>query len=100
LARLLGPLDIHPGQHGAGQEQVRGYRRDAFEDAIVRYVSNELSTRQYLNDDGLNLPFSPCQTHEGADSSKTANPSIATGLFDPLTLRTETQGDDDAGKRF
>jgi hypothetical protein len=39
LARLLAELKIHPGLHrvGAG-DPVRGYRRDALQDAVLRYL--------------------------------------------------------------
>src|SRR5207344_76385 len=37
LARLLGPLGVHPVSNG----QLRGYRRDAFSDSIGRYLPSE-----------------------------------------------------------
>jgi putative DNA primase/helicase len=34
LAKLLGPLEIHPGRHETATGKVRGYRADAFVDAV------------------------------------------------------------------
>jgi hypothetical protein len=41
LARLLGPLNIHPDRH---RRVARGYRCDAFSDAIDRYLPSQVST--------------------------------------------------------
>ena len=52
LARLLGPLGIHPAQHRAPVGVRRGYRRDAWADAMSRYVPTHAGQRDGLNDDG------------------------------------------------
>lgn len=39
LAKLLEPLSIYRNQFKLDGERVRGYRRDAFDDAIARYRS-------------------------------------------------------------
>ena len=36
--RLLGPLGIGPDRHETLSGRVRGYRRDAFRDAMARYL--------------------------------------------------------------
>ena len=84
LARLLRPLGIHP----KGLEHVRGYRRDAFMDAITRYLPFKASERQELNKDGPEVPFLKRQDAEPADGPKTAISPINTGLTDALTLQT------------
>jgi len=38
LARLLGPLGIRPDRHETITGRLRGYRRDAFRDALARYL--------------------------------------------------------------
>lgn len=38
LARLLGPLGICPNRHETLSGRLRGYRRDAFRDAMARYL--------------------------------------------------------------
>jgi hypothetical protein len=52
LARLLGPIEIHPGQVG----RVRGYRVDAFADAFARYLPSQGCKRDSVNDDGPKTP--------------------------------------------
>jgi putative DNA primase/helicase len=48
LARLLGPLGVHP----VHLRNVRGYRTDAFADAFARYLPSEASQRHDINNDG------------------------------------------------
>jgi hypothetical protein len=43
MARLLGPLGIHPDRHQAEVGRIRGYRCDAFTDAIARYLPLQVS---------------------------------------------------------
>jgi hypothetical protein len=52
LARLLGPLGVHP----VHLETLRGYRRDAFTESIARYLPIEASERQKANKDGHKPP--------------------------------------------
>jgi Protein of unknown function (DUF3631) len=49
LARLLGPLGIHPDRH---LRTVRGYRRDVFDDAIARYLPSQAAKCHTANNDG------------------------------------------------
>ena len=51
LARLLGPLGVHPGKQG----DVRGYRTDAFEDAMSRYLPSHVSKCLSTNNDGAKV---------------------------------------------
>lgn len=93
LARLLGPLGIHPDRH---LRTVRGYRVDAFTDAITRY-----------------LPSQPSQCHNAnvsagescdrnAKREMAQNPSVT--LLGPVLIEPVTHGhidrreDADAGR--
>ena len=51
LARLLEPLDIRVNQYKVDGGRVRGYRRDAFDDAIGRYLPSQVSKRYQSNKD-------------------------------------------------
>jgi hypothetical protein len=50
LARLLGPLGIHPDQRRIGRDVLRGYRRTAFDDAIARYLPSQALQRDNGNE--------------------------------------------------
>lgn len=52
LARLLGPLDICVGQWKLDGKNVRGYRREAFDDAISRYLPSQAGLRDKPNKTG------------------------------------------------
>jgi hypothetical protein len=39
IANLLAPFNIAPSEMRIGQQVLRGYHRDQFEDAFARYVS-------------------------------------------------------------
>ncbi|HMJ81949.1 MAG TPA: DUF3631 domain-containing protein [Vicinamibacterales bacterium] len=77
LARLLGPLGIHPDRH---LRTVRGYRREAFDDACARYLPSYVSQRHNANESGPQPAFSMCHSVEACDTSKTAETSITTGV--------------------
>jgi hypothetical protein len=68
LARLLGPLGIHP----VHTERLRGYRRDAFDDAVSRYLPSKASLRHSVNENGPESQISSCQMEKADDGSKTA----------------------------
>jgi hypothetical protein len=89
LARLLGPLGIFP----CSDRSLRGYRADAFSDAISRYVPSEPSTRHNLNETGPESLFSNRHAPEACDALKTQVSPITTGLRDGLTVRTPDLGD-------
>jgi len=89
LARLLGPLDIHPGQ----LELLRGYRWDAFNDAIARYLPSEVSSRHSINKDGPESMISMCQPPITADALKTAVQARIHWVNDGMTDRTPDPGD-------
>jgi hypothetical protein len=40
IANLLAPFNIGPNEMRVGQQVLRGYHRDQFEDAFARYVGN------------------------------------------------------------
>jgi hypothetical protein len=52
LARLLGPLGIHPDRRRIGGIRHWSYRRDAFADAIARYLPIEMGQRDNSNKNG------------------------------------------------
>jgi hypothetical protein len=54
LARMLAPLGIHPARTAA----VRGYRREAFDDAFARYIESEASLRHNPNVSGAESAIS------------------------------------------
>jgi hypothetical protein len=89
LARLLGPLGIHPRSAGS----LRGYRTDAFADAIARYLPSQVSKRQNVNNDGPQSPISMCQAPIAIDTLKSPVAPMNTGLFDALTHRSPVPGD-------
>jgi uncharacterized protein DUF3631 len=97
LARLLGPLGIHP----CSDRSLRGYRADAFSDAIARYLPSEVSKRHNPNETGPESPISMCHAPEGGETLKMHVSPINTGLRDALTHRTtilsRTQDNGDAG---
>ena len=43
LACLLGPLGVHPDRCDTPNGRCRGYRREAFQDAVARYLPHEAS---------------------------------------------------------
>jgi hypothetical protein len=94
LARLLRPLGIHPRSAGS----LRGYRADAFSDAIARYLPSQVSKRQNVNNDGPQSPISMCQTPIAIDTLKSPVAPINTGLFDTLTHRSPVSGDGSDGR--
>jgi hypothetical protein len=79
LARLLAPLGIVPDRHQTPSGQVRGYRRDAFDDAIARYLPICLSKCQNVNNDGPEPAISKCLASGRVDTLKSDNTPIETG---------------------
>ena len=88
LAKLLGPLGIHPCSAGS----LRGYRADAFDDAIARYLPLKASKRQNTNKDGPETPILTRRGDETSDASKTMGSPTKTGLFDGLTPEAQDLG--------
>lgn len=66
LARLLGPLGIHPTR----VERARGYRVDAFSDAFARYLPLQVGKRHSINKTGPESPISMCQPNRDPDAWK------------------------------
>jgi hypothetical protein len=79
LAKLLGPLGIHPTR----LERVRGYRADAFADAFARYLPFKASLRHSINKTGPELPISMCQPDANPD---TLNFTKTPDFIDEMTL--------------
>lgn len=96
LARLLGPLGIHPCSDGS----LRGYRADGFADAISRYLPSEASKRHDLNKDGPESLISKCHASMAGDVSKTAEQPDFHWGHDALTHRTPDPGDGGGDERF
>jgi hypothetical protein len=70
LAGLLGPLGIHP----IHLRDVRGYRRDAFDDAFARYLPSQASQRHQPNENGPEL-------RDGSDvGGGRRNPQVSHGF--------------------
>jgi hypothetical protein len=74
LARLLGPLGVHPTK----LERARGYRTDAFNDPITRYLTSQAPSRQPPNNARLGSYSPMCSESAAADASPTHEPPIAT----------------------
>jgi hypothetical protein len=90
LAGLLGPLEIHPKPSPDGRS--RGYRVDAFDDAIARYLPLKVSERQNASKDAPETPLLTRQSDEPIDTSKKAETPTPSDLFDGLTLRSGESG--------
>jgi hypothetical protein len=101
LARLLGPLGLHP----ISIRTARGYRIDAFEEAFSRYLSTtpsppdpsdpgfKVSQCHNVNENGPETPFSKCHSEDVGDTLKTQETPINTGLCDTVTLSKGGRGD-------
>jgi len=90
LARLLDPLGVHPVR----LEHVRGYRHDAFDALIARYLPRQASLRQPTNKTGP-------KSQDGCVSEDVEkNPSVPQFEPDSIELLThshiEAGNDDDA----
>lgn len=70
LARLLGPLGIHPHRH---DRTSRGYRVDAFTDPIARYLPSQASHRHNPNDYGPESPEFTRHADPTRDTLKSAD---------------------------
>ncbi|MBI2187322.1 MAG: DUF3631 domain-containing protein [Acidobacteria bacterium] len=80
LARLLDPLDIHVGQYKVEGKNVRGYRRDAFHDAMTRYLSSQAGQRDNPNKNAAE-PQETCGTSALASPTcETQNTPVNTGV--------------------
>jgi Protein of unknown function (DUF3631) len=88
LARLLGPLFIHPCSVGSH----RGYRTDAFNDALARYLPSEVSMCNSTNESGPEVAKTKCPEPEPPDTLKTPISSMNPGLRDTLIHQNQDQG--------
>lgn len=77
LMVLLDPLDIHPDRH---LRVARGYRCDAFTDAISRYLPSYVSMCHKPNETGPEPAFSMCHSATGCDTYETTKTPITTGF--------------------
>jgi Protein of unknown function (DUF3631) len=66
LARLLGPLGIHPVKYDGGR---RGYRTDAFDDAMLRYLPTQVPNGPAPSNDGP----TPAGTYDVSPLAKNAS---------------------------
>ena len=71
LAQLLNPIEIYVGQYRASGRNVRGYRREAFADAITRYVPLQAGQRDEGNRNGL-------ESQNLAGTARLASPALET----------------------
>jgi hypothetical protein len=69
LARLLGPLGVHPDRHDTAVGRVRGYRRDALHAAIARYLPSHVSMCPDRSISGHISAFSMCPSGPAVDTS-------------------------------
>ena len=97
LARLLGPLGIHPAQYRTPAGVRRGYRKTAWTDAMARYLPSHAVQRDSARDDGplshigIRDSDSECHTCDLSDQ-----PSD-TGLCHAVTHRSEASGQSERG---
>jgi hypothetical protein len=100
LARLLEPLGVHVDRYTVDGVKVRGYRRDAFDDAIARYLPVHVAMRTSANKTGAELAFSIRPATIGEATSKTAKTSIKTGVGPHGHIETRDEGVRDVDGRF
>jgi hypothetical protein len=79
LARLLGPLGIHPDQRRVGGDRARSYRRDALEAAIARYLPSQVGMCDSPNEYGPELRPTCVLDESGENRKCDALSSINTG---------------------
>jgi hypothetical protein len=92
LARLLDPLGVHPIR----LEHLRGYRRDAFEGLIARYLPIQASLRQPTNNDG------PKSRDGCVSEGEPKNPSVPQFEADSIGLLTHShiEAEDESDEHF
>ena len=94
LARLLDPLDIHVNQYKVEGDRVRGYRRDAFDDAISRYLPSQVSKRYQPNESGPESPNANGTEGNGSTGCELEKTPVNIGEV-PLThIETGVRGGD------
>ncbi len=98
LARLLAPLGIIPDRHDTAIGRVRGYRIDAIQDAVSRYLRSEVSNCPNPNKTGGKSPISTCPPDLAADTSRTAKTSIDPGQRTHGQIKAAGKDGDDAGQ--
>ena len=103
LRRLLQPFGIRPDRDTVGGAKVRGYRRDAFEDAIARYVPIKVAKWSATNKTGPEPANSKWSENAARTTCKSEEAPITTGdgplgHFDPGNegVHDKTDEDDDA----
>jgi hypothetical protein len=93
VARILGPLGIHPHQH----QRVRGYRVDAFVEAFSRYLPPQVCMCAAANKNAAETP------HTCDSRNTSANASVQQSEADFIGHSTHTHieaGDDDVAGCF
>ena len=93
LARLLDPLDIHVDQYKVAGERIRGYRIDAFTDAIARYLPSQASMRYRTKKSGPNSQNQSGTDKRSGTASETAETLANTGEVPGAHIETEVLSD-------
>jgi hypothetical protein len=92
LARLLDPLDVHVDQYKVAGERIRGYRIDAFADAIARYLPSQASMRYRTNKTGPNSQNQSGTDEGSGTASEIAKTPIDTGAGPHAHIETGKSG--------
>ena len=93
LARLLAPLGIHADRRTlADGRRARGYRREAFSDAIARYLPIYVAKCPYANVYGPKPAFSHVATEAIMATCENADRPNKTGLKDTWPHRSGIPG--------
>ncbi len=82
VADRLRPFGVVPVSNGS----ARGYHKDRFEDAWRRYPLLKASSRQAPNNDGGEVPLTNRQADSAADTLRSGETAIKTGMPDALTV--------------
>ena len=93
LSRLLRPLNIYPaGVIRSGDQLVRGYRREAFEDAFTRYLPFQLIGCNKPNEYGLNSQISVDPEEAVGSTEKHENTPVNIDFATPGQLKSGKGG--------
>jgi Protein of unknown function (DUF3631) len=89
LTRLLGPLGIHPDRH---LRTKRGYRVDAFSDAMARYLPLQVSQRHNANEIGPESAIAICHSEVRRDTCQMRETSMVTDVVTHRHIETRGEG--------
>jgi hypothetical protein len=91
LARLLGQVGIHPDRH---LRVARGYRVDAFSDAIARYLPSQVSQRHKTSGEGPESPIAMRHEAPAGDRSETGEGRTNAAVVTHGRIETGERGPD------